>query len=318
MTASTSAGRAAGHADVSLPELLQRWRADLAAWAIPEEISASVTESPWVLPRQVFARRADTVSAEPRGESFQRAWAALDPPGTVLDIGSGPGAACLPLIPRSSALTAVDADEDMLALLAERAVARGVAAIRVVGRWPQVASQVPAADVVTCHHVLYNVPEIDRFLIALTEHARRLVVVEITATHPLTSLNPLWLKFHGLRRPRGPTAADVLDIATALGLAHESRQWRRTRGADYASFAELVDVTRRRLCLPPARAADVAEALVDSGVDPAHPQDLGSSGRDVLTIWWPGNTGQERERDDYLADLVAQASCCKDEGTRAT
>ncbi len=289
MTVSPSAGPTVGHARASLPELLQRWRDDLAAWAIPEEISASVTESPWVLPRQVFARRADTVSAQPDGESYQRAWAALDPPGTVLDVGSGPGAACLPLLPRTSALTAVDADEHMLTLLAERATARGVAATRVPGRWPQVASAVPAADVVTCHHVLYNVPEIDDFLIALTEHARRLVVVEITATHPLTSLNSLWLAFHGLRRPDRPTADDVLGIATALGLHGESKRWRRVGGAGYASFTELVDVTRRRLCLPPARAGDVADALVGAGVDPAHPRDLGSSRRDVVTIWWPGS-----------------------------
>jgi hypothetical protein len=193
------------------------------------------------------------------------------------------------LIPRISALTAVDAEADMLTLLAERAAARGVDATCVTGRWPQVASQVPAADVVTCHHVLYNVPEIDQFLIALTEHARRLVVIEITATHPLTSLNPLWLKFHGLRRPDRPTATDLLDIATALGLAHQSVRWLRADGTDHASFAELVDVTRRRLCLPPGRADDVAAALEEAGVDPANPADLGSPGREVLTIYWPGS-----------------------------
>ena len=62
-------------------------------------------------------------------------------------------------------------------------------------------------------------------------------------------------------------------------------------GRDYTSFDELVDVTRRRLCLPPGRAAEVAEALVESGVDPEHPVDLGSSGREVVTIWWDGTAG---------------------------
>ena len=95
-------------------DLLDGWRRDLAAWAIPEEITAAVAESPWVLPRQVFARRADRVRAAPSGPSFQRAWAALDPPGSVLDVGSGAGAACLPLLPRAAYLTAVDADADML------------------------------------------------------------------------------------------------------------------------------------------------------------------------------------------------------------
>src|SRR5258708_12178616 len=82
-----------------LDERLERWRGDLAAWAIPEHITAAVPESPWVLPRQVFARRADRLRATPSGPSYQRAWAALDPPGSVLAVGSGAGAACPPLPP---------------------------------------------------------------------------------------------------------------------------------------------------------------------------------------------------------------------------
>jgi SAM-dependent methyltransferase len=272
-----------------LASLLTRWRDDLACWAIPQPILASVPESPWVLPSIVFARRADRLSAEPAGPSFERAWAALDPPGAVLDVGSGPGAACLPLLPRTTALTAVDADERMLGLLAERAGALGVRARCIGGQWPDVAGQVPAADVVTCHHVAYNVPDLEPFVTALTEHARRLVVIEVASVHPLTSLNELWLRFHGLARPGRPTGSDLLAILTAMGLRIGHERWSRPAGADYESFTELTEVTRRRLCLPPQRAADVADALIEAGVDPAHPQDLGSSGRDVLTIWWAGN-----------------------------
>ena len=274
-----------------LPDLLDRWRADLAAWAIPERITAAVTDSPWVLPRQVFARRADRVSAAPSGPSFERAWAALDPPGIVLDVGSGAGAACLPLLPRTTSLTAVDADADMLDQLSQRAAAGGVAARMVLGRWPDTAAQAGPADVVTCHHVLYNVAEVAPFVTALTDSARRVVVAEMTAQHPLVSLNDLWLKFHGLRRPVSPTASDVIEILTAMGLRPGHEAWRRPGGRDYASFDELVDVTRRRLCLPPGRAAEVAEALTESGVDPEHPVDLGSSGREVVTIWWDGTAG---------------------------
>ena len=272
-----------------LAGLLRRWSDDLAAWAIPEHITAAAPDSPWVLPGQVFARRADKLSAEPGGASFDRAWEALDPPGCVLDVGSGPGAACLPLLPRATALTAVDADERMLGLLTERTAARGAPARCAHGRWPQVAPQVAASDVVTCHHVLYNVPDLEPFVAALTDHARRLVVIEATATHPLTSLNQLWLDFHGLRRPDGPTGDDLLAILRCMGLRPEHRRWRRPGGPDYASFAELIDVTRRRLCLARDRADDVADALVKAGVDPAHPQDLGSSGREVLTVWWCGS-----------------------------
>ena len=276
--------------------MLDAWRADLAAWAIPEHISAAVTESPWVLPRQVFARRADRLAGTPSGASYDLAWAALDPPGSILDVGAGAGAASLPLLARATALTAVDSDAAMLALLAERAAALGISARCVHRSWPEAAPQVPAADVVTCHHVLFNVPVLAPFVTALTAHARRLVVTEITATHPLVALNELWLKFHGLPRPDGPTAADVLRILAAMGLRPGYRQWRRPGGADYASFDELTEVTRRRLCLPPERAGQVADALIEAGADPGHPVDLGSSGRDVVTIWWAGGADQDTTR----------------------
>jgi len=272
----------------SLTALLDRWREDLAAWAIPEHITAAVAESPWVLPRQVFARRADRLRRDPGGPSFERAWEALDPPGSVLDVGSGAGAACLPLAPRITTLTAIDADGEMLGLLAGRAGEAGLAPRVVNGRWPDVAGQVGPADVVTCHHVVFNVPDLEPFLDALTGHARRRVVVETAAAHPLTSLNPLWLRFHGLQRPEGPTAADTIAILAAMGRGPRHTEWSRPAAADYRSMAELVEVTRRRLCLPPERAGEVEAALVELGINPGQPGDLGSSGRDVVTIWWEG------------------------------
>jgi SAM-dependent methyltransferase len=275
---------------LSLTELLGRWRDDLSAWAIPERITSAVAESPWVLPRQVFARRADRLAHAPAGASYERACEALAPAGTVLDVGSGAGAACLPLAPHATAVTAVDADERMLALLAERAGAIGLDLRTAAGQWPGVAGQVPPADVVTCHHVIYNVPEVEPFLAALTSHARRRVVVETTTVHPLTVLSPLWLRFHGLTRPAGPTAADLLAILSEMGLKAGHTEWSRPAEADYASFPELVDVTRRRLCLPPERAGEVEAAVLDLGIVRERPGDLGSSGRDVVTIWWEGTT----------------------------
>jgi Methyltransferase domain len=271
-----------------LEERLERWRDDLAAWAIPEHITAAVAESGWVLPRQVFARRADRVSAAPSGPSYQRAWAALDPPGSVLDVGAGAGAACLPLLPRTTSLTAVDSDAEILNKLSERTLAAGITARTVLGRWPEAAAEAGPADVVTCHHVLYNVPDVRSFVTALTAGARREVVAEMTSQHPLVSLNALWLRFHGLRRPLSPTATDLIQILEAMGLRPGHETWRRQGGRDYASFDEMVDVTRRRLCLPQERAAEVAAALAESGIDPEVPEDLGSSGRDVVTIWWDG------------------------------
>jgi SAM-dependent methyltransferase len=278
-----------------LGQLLDRWRDELAAWAIPEDILAGTEQTPWVLPRQVFARRADRLAAAPEGPSFGRAWAALDPPGSVLDVGSGAGAACIPLLPRTTALTAVDADQEMLDLLARRADSLAGRVRLVRGRWPDVAPEAAPADLVTCFNVTYNVPDILPFLAALTASARRLVVLEMTAQHPLVSLNPLWLRFHGLRRPDGPTADDLLAILAAMGTPAGHRRWDRPGGADFASFDDLVDVTRRRLCLPPDRAKEVAEALEEQA-EHDRLTDLGTTHREVVTIWWAGSAAGR----DYL------------------
>jgi SAM-dependent methyltransferase len=270
--------------DDELAGLLQRWRDDLAAWAIPEHITAAVSDSPWVMPPRVFARRADRLRADPSGPSYQRAAEAL--PGSVLDVGSGAGAACLPLLPRTTSLTAVDAEPRMLALLAERATAAGVTAHTLAGRWPEAAAQAGTADVVTCHHVLYNIGDLEPFVAALTASARRRVVAEVTAKHPLTALNPLWLKFHGLRRPDSPTAADLIAILEAMRLRPAYQEWQAARGRDYGSTEELADVTRRRLCLPPERTAEVAAVLAETGTS----ADIPAGAGDMVTIWWDCGT----------------------------
>jgi len=272
-----------------LGQLLDRWRDELAAWAIPEHITAAAGESPWVLPRQVFARRADRLAAAPAGPSYRRSMAALDPPGSVLDVGAGAGAACIPLLSRTTALIAVDTDTQMLDLLAERSSALAGKVRLVKGTWPEAAPDAAPADLVTCFNVVYNVPDILPFLAALTASSRRQVVIELTAEHPLVSMNELWMRFHGLARPQGPTADDLLDILAAMGIQASSERWERPGGADYGSFAELTDVTRRRLCLPPERADEVARALVATGTDPEQPTDLATSRREMVTVWWAGS-----------------------------
>src|SRR5215469_15934028 len=169
-----------------LHELAARWRQDLAAWAIPDEILAQAAESPWHYPAGVFARRADDQMASPSGPSYEHALEALPAGGGVLDVGSGAGAASLPLGYRAGRLVAVDPEQAMLDAYAERAARVGVDVELVRGRWPDVAGQVARVDVVVCHHVLYNVADPVPFLRSMDSAARHRVVVELTARHPMT------------------------------------------------------------------------------------------------------------------------------------
>jgi SAM-dependent methyltransferase len=252
-----------------------RWADELAAWAIPPEILEAAPESPWGFPPALFrAAEPEAVTDTP---SRRRALEALPEGGTVLDVGSGGGAASLALAPPAARIVAVDESADMLAALAAAADERGVAHAEHVGRWPDVAPTVPPADVVVCHHVFYNVPDLAAFARALGDHARRRVVAELTATHPLTPQAPLWRHFHGIDRPEGPTAELAVAVLEEAGLpatAEPSAAPPRL----HSDRAEWVAFVRRRLCLPPERDAEI-DALLPKHVGELQP-------RPAVTVWW--------------------------------
>lgn len=255
-----------------------QWRRDLMQWGIPPEIEAAAERSPWGHPADRFAMRADTATQAPGGASFDRAAEALVEPGSVLDVGAGVGAGGLPLLPYATSLTAVDPSEQMLGMLAERATPSPTTTRVVVGRWPEVAAEVGVHDVVVCHHVLYDVPDLAPFLAALTATARRRVVVELPPVHPQTWMAPLWLRFHGVVRPTTPTSADVVAVLHEIGVADVVvDRWTR----DDPGHPVDVALITRRLCLPESAEPAVADAQAE----------LPPAPRAVVTLSWPGTAG---------------------------
>jgi SAM-dependent methyltransferase len=207
----------------------------------------------------------------------------------VLDVGAGGGAASLPLAGLAGRLVAVDESPEMVAAFLAAAEAAGVAASGVEGRWPEVAGRVAPADVVVCHHVLYNVADLAPFVDALTGHARRRVVVELTERHPLVGLGPLWRRFHGLERPAGPGADDAVAALEALGVAVARQDWESRDRFGFDDFDELVAFTRRRLCLPADRDPEVAAALLEEGTRRVDGVWVSGQPRRVATLSWPGS-----------------------------
>lgn len=240
----------------------ERWAEALAAWAIPDEILDRAPEPPWVHPPALF--RADPGRDPVDTPSHRAARRALAGGGSVLDVGVGGGRSCLPLVPPADALTGVDEQEAMLEQFSAATSALGVPVATFQGRWPDVADQVPVADVVVSHHVVYNVAPIEPFLAALTDHAHRLVVVELPERHPTSWMNPLWERFWSLPRPTEPSAALFTDIVRSLG-SRPDVAWaeRPPRAATGEHTPEYVAFVRRRLCLTPDRDAEVAAALAE-------------------------------------------------------
>lgn len=266
---------------VTAGEAARRWAQDLAAWAIPAEILEAAPESPWGCPTGLFARSAEEAVAPgaAASPSFRRAREALPEGATVLDVGVGGGAASLPLAPPAVRVVGVDESPKMLTTFAALAERLGVAHAEVEGSWPEPAAFVGPADVVVCHHVLYNVADLTAFVAALTARASRRVVVELTATHPQSSLNELWRRFHGVKRPTRPTADDALAVVAELGLEVGIERWEAPGRWEGAPREEIVAFVRRRLCLPPEREPEVA-AAIDEAFQPGP--------RRLVTCWWAG------------------------------
>ena len=252
-----------------------QWAEDLAAWAIPTDILANAPESPWIHPVKMFT----VYGAVSESPSHEIAREALPVGGSVLDIGCGGGRATMALIPPAGHVTGVDEEQPMLDTFATAAGERDVTHAEVLGVWPAVASQVPIADVVVCHHVLYNVSDLVTFVTALDEHARARVVLEIPTTHPLTHMGPLWKQFWSLERPTGPTAQDALEVIRGTGINADIKIWEDTQfsARSLLTLEEQAHYARIRLCLPAEREAEVAQFLASS--PPPAP-------RRTATIWW--------------------------------
>jgi SAM-dependent methyltransferase len=264
----------------------RRWAEALAEWAIPEEILNAAPESPWSFPANLFARRADHAAhaAKELSPSNRRAIEALPEHGAVLDVGCGGGAASLPLGPGAARLIGVDPSPDMLHEFRSRAEKSGAVVSAIEGSWPDVADTTPDADVVVCHHVVYNAPDLATFTLRLTDHARSRVVVELTQHHPLRRLNDLWMQFHGIRRPEEPTADGAVAVLIELGMNPRREDWTPDTITGFASRADLVAFVRRRLCLPQDRDPEIDVAIADRIVE--GDEGIGFPPMPLVTLWW--------------------------------
>ncbi len=253
-----------------------RWAEMLARWAIPDELRAAAGTTPYFFDPQVFAQAADEALGRAEDSpSDEVAREALPTGGSVLDVGCGAGAASLRLRPDS--VVGVDTSGRLLHAFASRAASLGIVATTVEGVWPDVAERSAPGDVVVCHHVFYNVADLNTFAAALDRHARERVVVELTAVHPMAWMAIYWKGLHGLARPDRPIAEDALAVLSELGLKPHHERWSRPYQMIGEHGRHRLESMARRLCLPPERHAEL-DRLLKENPPPVE--------REVVTIWW--------------------------------
>jgi SAM-dependent methyltransferase len=249
------------------------WANALAQWAIPPEILSTAQTSPWIHPPVLF-QIPEEINLTP---SHTRASEALPTEGSVLDVGCGGGIAAFAT--PASHVIGVDHQSEMLEMFAANAKKHNVSCEIYEGFWPEIATQVPRADVVVSHHVVYNVAEIEPFLQELNSHAKSRVVIEMPTQHPLTNMSGAWKHFWNLERPTQPTSVDLMKVLKEIGIDARVQYWTEPL-RDRIDLERDSEFMRIRLCLPPERLPEVREYLI------SHPL---PRQREIATIWWDGN-----------------------------
>lgn len=253
-------------------DIFSSWSTSLKLWGIPPHILDAAPESPWIHPVSTFTPTGNLFVDTP---SRLHALEVLPADGSVLDIGCGGGRAAFGLTPPAASVIGVDHQQEMLDVFCAQASERHIACQTILGDWPDVSAQTPSADVVVCHHVLYNVQDLAPFIRAMSDHADRRVVVEIPRMHPLSSLSPLWKEFWNLDRPTSPNCSDAAELIRALGFDAHIEEFTQEIGIRPVTDDD-VKFTRIRLCLSADRDTDIRDFLENNPVTERH----------LAAIWW--------------------------------
>ncbi len=262
----------------------QNWREQLAAWAIPEHLLAAVDDSPYRWPVELFRRRNVMAREEQPPPTTDIVSRLAGEGGSVTDIGAGTGRASLPLVALGHTVTAIEKSPDMAAALRQETSSVADTYRVIEADWP---IEIDRADVVMAAHVVYDVADIDAFLQAMQDYARRAVVLELTESHPWTPMGPYYKTLHGIDRPSGPTTDDLVAVIEDLiGRQPEILRWERPGGIWFESWEEIIELYGRRLVLPMSRRAELRPVLEPDVEESDGRFTVGSSVRQLATVWW--------------------------------
>lgn len=262
-----------------------RWRDQLEAWTLPDELLSAAEESPYGWSQALWKRRSETASNREPPDTVKIVTDLMPKNGVLLDIGVGRGRASLPIAAERFRLIGVDESLDMLTGFVEDARRRSMHVETYEGTWPDSARQVPDADVAMAANVAYNVADIVPFIQAMIDHARVAVVLEVTHRHPWAHLAPLYRAVHDLERPDGPTADDLVAVIAEMTDQEPSvHRWERRGQVWYESWDELLDHYGRRLVVPKAERHTLRPLLQDRVTEDDGRLSVGDSPTRFVTI----------------------------------
>jgi SAM-dependent methyltransferase len=246
-----------------------------------------VPDSPYGWPADLWKRRSATARNRQSGLTLELILRLLadssgGDAGDLLDVGAGTGRVALPVAAARRRVTAVERDPGMLEALRSEAIGQSVEVVE--GSWPDVS--VGHFTVSLASHVAYDVADIGPFLRALADHGST-VVLEVTDRHPWVGLGPLYRQLHGLDRPEGPTAEDLIAVVEEVtGVASSVERWRRPGDLWFESWDEATAFYGRRLMLPRERWPELRNLLDKRLIEDDGRLVPTGEDRELVTIWW--------------------------------
>lgn len=263
----------------------ERWRSELAAWRIPDELLAAIDESPYTWPVDLWERRRRLSEQQPEPYTLELIRGLLPRHGELIDIGAGTGRASIPLAREGHRVIAVERDPGMAEAL--RSASNDLDIEVVEGTWPEAGTDLGDVDVVMSAHVAYDTPDIVPFLSAMVIHARRAVVLELSESHPWADLAPYYRELHNLDRPDGPTVDDLVAvIVESFGLHPHVTRWSRPSNMWYENWDELLGFMGPRLVLPRERWPELRKLLEPETVEEEGRLTSRDTVHELATVWW--------------------------------
>ncbi len=241
---------------------VQRWNERVAA-----HHAQSIRAQGGVEQKDFWAPLAGHFRDDPRRTDdpvLERLARDIRPDWTVIDVGGGGGRYALPLALRCRHVTVVEPSESMVKVLREAASEAGIHNLSIVqDQWEE--ARVGQADMVLCSHVLYGVPEVQRFVQKLDSHARRLVQVLMFMESPQSHLSPLWKRVHGEDRIDLPGMRDLLPVLWELDIYPDLEMLEVSDSLAFDSHDMALERLRQRLYVQPGTVQDqrLAQAMVE-------------------------------------------------------
>lgn len=161
---------------------------------------------------------------------------------TILDIGSGPGALCIPLAKKAKKITAIEPSRGMFQYLLENTQKEGLGNITCMNkRWEDVdlGKDIEAHDIVIASHSLAML-DLKKALSKIDKAANHSVHLFASAGRQTGENRGLWPKLYGEKQVPGPGYIYIVNILYQMGICANIETWEYETRQRLSSLDEAV------------------------------------------------------------------------------